>query len=175
MDDLEQRVDRMLDSQEEFDPALIHEILALPPDDPAAQRIRAKLLDAVGDQAPSPPLNIEDYYRPGEELYTLRWPLMPTTLAMLTMPFDALDRKTQFFVLFQEWTKRELDATLALNTGDLEAARAIFEECRERAEQLEVAELEVRSYQGLASVYDKAGDRDSARRALDAARSVPER
>jgi hypothetical protein len=168
MSDLERRLDTMLAAQE-LDPALVQEIMALSPDDPVAARILAKLLTVVGEQGPSPALNIEDYYRPGVERYTLRWPLAPTTLAALPVPFEELDHKTQFYVLFQEWTRRELEGNVARNAGDLAGARAIFEECLERAEQLDVAELKARSYEGLMSVAEREGDPDAARRALEAA------
>jgi hypothetical protein len=168
MDDLEGRLDRMLDSQE-LDPALVQELMALPPDYPGLDRIIAKLGAIVGDQPASPPMNIEDYYRPGEEGYTLRWPLAPPTLAALPMPFEALDRKTQFYVLFQEWTRCELEANTTRNAGDLGGAQTLFEQCLARAQQLDVAELRGRSHEGLASVYEMSNDRDAARRELQAA------
>ncbi len=168
MDDLERRLERMLESQE-IDESLLQEIMTLSPSDPAAARILARLQEAGADQGPSPMLNIEDYYRPGEGLYTLQWPLAPTTLAALPIPFDALDHKTQFFVLFQEWTRREFDATAALNAGGVDEARAIFEECLARADQLDVGELRARSYEGLYNVFGKSGDAGAAREALEAA------
>jgi hypothetical protein len=168
VDDLEGRLDRMLESQE-LDPGLVQELMALPPDHPGFERILAKLGAIVGDQPVSPAMNIEDYYRPGDEGYTLRWPLAAPTLAVMPMPFEALDRKTQFYVLFQEWTRRELEANTARNAGDLDGAQAAFAECLARAEQLDVAELMARSHEGLASVHEKANDRDAARRELEAA------
>ena len=168
MDDLERRLEAMLASQE-IDPSLMQEILALPPDDPATVRILAKLTEAVGDQGPSPVLNIEEYYRPAEGLYSLIWPLAPTTAAVLPVPFESLDRKTQFFVLFQEWTRRESEASMALVSGDPDGAAAGFEECLARADQLDVAELRARSYDGLRRVAEVRGDRDAAQQALSAA------
>jgi hypothetical protein len=169
MDDLEVRLEQMLASREEVDPDLIQAIMALPPGDPATDRILARLMEFVGDQPASPVMNIEDYYVPGDELFTLQWPLAPQTLAVLVMPFDALDRKTQFYVLFQEWTRRDLEANTARNTGDLDAAKTGFEECLARAEQLDVAELRARSYEGLGSVLDMQGDRKRSREMLEAA------
>lgn len=164
MDDLERRVERMLEDQtQEVDPELIQELMALPPDYPGLDRIIAKLTASASDQPASPPLNIDDFYRPGEERYTLRWPLAPSTLALLSMPFEALDHKTQFYVLFQDWTRVELEATMARNGGDRERARTLFEECLARAEQLDVQELKARSHENLASVYEMAGDRQAAR------------
>jgi hypothetical protein len=164
MDDLERRLDRMLeDPTQEIDPGLIQELMALPPGYPGLDRIIAKLSAAGGDQPASPPLNIDDFYRPGQERYTLRWPLAPSTLAFLTMPFEALDHKTQFYVLFQEWTRVENEATMARIRGDIGRARALFEECLARAEQLDVAELRARSHENLASVYEMAGDPQAAR------------
>jgi hypothetical protein len=169
MDDLERRIDRMLESRE-VDGALIDEILTLPPDTPGLYQILEKL-QAI---ASKPALDIEDYYRPGTELYTLQWPLAPPTAAMLPVPFEELDRKSQFFVLFQEWTRRELEATTACNSGALADARTSFEECLERAEQLDVAELRARSHEGLASVYEMTDDRAGARRELEAAMAARE-
>jgi hypothetical protein len=170
MSELERRVEAMLASQE-IDPSLVQEVLALPPDDPEAERILAKLLEAVGDQGPSPLMNIEDYYRPGDATYDLIWPLAPSTAAVLTFPFEALDRKTQFFVLFQEWTRREAEGSVATVSGDPDGAKAIFEECLARADQLDVAELRARSYDGLRRVAEVIGDREAARQALAAAMS----
>jgi hypothetical protein len=170
MSELERRVEAMIASQE-IDPSLVQEVLALPPDDPEAGRILAKLLEAVGDQGPSPLMNIEDYYRPGDGTYDLIWPLAPSTAAVLTFPFEALDRKTQFFVLFQEWTRREAEGSVATVSGDPDGAKAIFEECLARADQLDVAELRARSYDGLRRVAEVKGDREAARQALAAAMS----
>ncbi len=161
MDGLEERLERMLESNE-VDQNVIDEIMSLPPDDPRVERIAARLAEFGAMEGPSQPLIIEDYYRPDGALFELRWPLSPTTQAALPFPFEALDRKTQFFVLFGEWTRRELEANMARDAGDLPAAHAVFEECLARADQLDVAELRVRSYKGLASVAEKAGDRDSA-------------
>ena len=168
MDDLEDRLDRMLASQE-LDPSLMEELMALPPDYPGLDRILAKLSAVVGDQPASPPLDIDAFYQPGAMPYALHWPLAPPTLAVLPMGFEALDHKTQFYVLFQEWTRRELEANTARNAGDLAAAQAIFEECLARAEQLDVAELKARSHEGLAGVYEMVNDRDAARREFQAA------
>jgi hypothetical protein len=173
MDDLESRLERMLDAQE-VDESLVQEILALSPTDPEAERILKKLEGAVGNQGPSPVMNIEDYYRPGDDLYTLLWPLSPATTAVLLMPFEALDRKTQFFVLFQEWTRREAEASVAMVSGDPDGARAVFEECLARADQLDVDELRARSYDGLRRIAELKGDRAAARQALAAAMSARE-
>jgi hypothetical protein len=178
MDDLEARLDRVLESGdpaqglealEQRDPGLIDEIIALSPDYPGLASILAKLNAFVGDQAATPTLDVEDFYRPGVTPYALHWPLAPPTLAVLPMGFEALDHKTQFYVLFQEWTRRELEANQALNVGDLTTAQAVFEECLARAEQLDVAELRARSHEGLATVYDKVNDRNAARREFEAA------
>lgn len=168
MDDLERRLDSMLASQE-LDPGLLDELMALPPGYPGIDRILAKLNAAIGDQPASPPMDIESFYRPGTQPYVLSWPLAPATQAVLPMPFEALDHKTQFYVLFQEWTRRELEGNTARNGGDLDGARTIFEECLARADQLDVAELRARSHEGLAGVYEKLDERDAARRELHAA------
>jgi hypothetical protein len=174
MDDLEQRIDQILGSgelnAERLDElmALAPEIMALPPGHPGRDQILAKLTAITGDQPAAPQMNIEDYYRPGVLPYTQHWPLAPPTLAAMPMPFEALDRKTQFYVLFQEWTRRELDASMARDSGDPRSAVPIFEECLARADQLDVAELRARSHAGLASVYEMLEDRQAARRELQA-------
>lgn len=110
-------------------------------------------------------LNISDHYRPGEGLYQLRWPL---GLA-LPLPFDQLDRPTQFSVLFGEWTRREMEAQYAMSQGDNTGAQAIFEECLARAQQIQVPELVARSHEGLAGVASKTNQRAVERRHLQLA------
>jgi hypothetical protein len=171
VDGLEERLERMLESKE-YDQALVDEIMSLPPGDPRVDRVLAKLGEFGLSDAPAPAMDIGAHYRPGEGLYELRWPLSQMTLLALPFPFEALDRKTQFFVLFQEWTRRELDATSAEGAGEHGTALAIFEECLARAEQLDVSDLKVRSYRGLASVATKMRDLDGADRWLAAAEDV---
>jgi hypothetical protein len=131
--------------------------LAVMARDPARQgEFAAKLQELGGGTGPSPPLNIEDYYREGDGKFELRWPLHPSI--PLPLPFDELDRKTQFFVLFGEWTRREFEGMSALNSGDNYGARAIFEECLDRAQSIDVAELVARSYEDLMRVAEKEGD-----------------
>jgi hypothetical protein len=106
-----------------------------------------------------PPLIIADFYREDTKPYKSRWPIA----ASLPMPFSQLDRKTQFFVLFQEWTRREMEGAMMLNSGELAEATSTFDECLERAQQIEVGELIARSYEDLGKVADKAGDRAAGR------------
>jgi hypothetical protein len=133
--------------------------------DEAIAQLKAIGADQVGSGAP---LNIADYYKPGPGRYELRWPLG----ANLPISFDELDRQTQFFVLFQEWTRRELEGMMLLNSGDLNGAEAVFEECLERARQIDVAELEARSYEGFMRLAQRRGDRNAElawmRKAADA-------
>ena len=135
--------------------------------DPAMlDHILAELKAAGADQAgPSPPLNIEDYYREGDDDYDLLWPLQTP----LPCAFEDLDRKTRFFVLFQEWSRRELEGMTMLNSGRTAEAAAIFEECISRARQLNVNELVARSCEDLMRVADRTGDREAARRYSQAA------
>ena len=136
-------------------------------EDPAVlNQILAQLKGAEADQGgPSPPLNIADYYREGNEQFELLWPLRVS----LPMPFEQLDRKTRFFVLFQEWTRRELEGITSLNDGQADEAASVFEECLARARQLNVNELVARSYEGLKRVADKNGDPKAARNYSQAA------
>ena len=124
-----------------------------------AQVNPTNLLKGIGaDQAGSgPPLNIADYYKPGPGQYVLGWQLGLNS--PLPLPFDQLDRKTQFFVLFQEWTRRELEGMTLLNSGDVDGAESVFKECLERAQQLDVRELEARCYEGFMRVAQRRGSR----------------
>jgi hypothetical protein len=125
--------------------------------DPARQgELLARLQELGGAAGPSPPLNIEDYYREGTEGFELRWPLHPSL--PLANAFGDLDRKTQFFVLFGEWSRREFEGMSALNRGDVDGAQEIFEECLDRATSLDVPELVARSYEGLMRVAQKRSD-----------------
>jgi hypothetical protein len=188
MNDLPGRLARMLDSGEE-DPSVLQELRTLDmrdddvdgvltvlqglsPAHPLFEPVITALQEAQGNEAPRPMLNIDDFYRPGDESYELRWPLAPATAAVMPFPWETLDRKTQFFVLFQEWTRRELEATTARNMGDLDGARAAFEECLERADQLDVNELRARSYEDLAAVAADEDDEAAADRWLDAAEAA---
>src|SRR5438552_1826035 len=87
--------------------------------------------DEIGS---GPPLNIKDFYREKPGKFDLQWPLNPSL--SLPVPFDELDRKTQFFVLFGEWTRREFEGMMALNSGELGRAEEIFQECLQRAGQI---------------------------------------
>ena len=113
----------------------------------------------TGEMGCGRPLHIEDFYRDGIKKFTLRWPIgVP-----LPMTFEQLDRKTQFFVLFQEWTRREMEGMMALNGGQIDDAKQTFNECLQRAQQIQVEELVARTYEDLGKVADKAGDRAAAR------------
>jgi hypothetical protein len=121
--------------------------------DAALAQLKAIGADQVGSGAP---LNIPDYYKADTGKYEQRWQLGPNV--PLPMPFDELDRKTQFFVLFQEWTRRELEGMMFLSSGDVKDAEAVFKECLERARQIDVRELEARSYEGFMRIAQKQGD-----------------
>jgi hypothetical protein len=124
----------------------------------------------ASDMGSGPPLNIADYYRDGPAMYELRWPIDPSL--SLAVPFDRLDRKTQFFVLFSEWTQREMQGMAALNRGQVDGAEQTFQECLERAQQIDVAELQARSYEGLVCVAQQRGDRRAERQWNQAAREA---
>lgn len=125
---------------------------------PGGMDILFKELTALmGDQA-EPPLNIADFYREGDgSNYALRWPLSPANPLPAGLTFTDLDRKTQFFVLFAECQRREAEGMFALNRGDLAAAEAAFEECVERARQIDVGELGARGFENLARAAEKKG------------------
>ena len=120
--------------------------------------VKLRGLDQVGSEPLAP---IGDYYVEKPGLFDLRWPL-PDNLP-LPVPFASLDRKTQFFVLFGEWTRREMEGMEHLNRGDLVGATTTFDECLARAEQIDVAELRARSYEALMRVAQRAGQSAAAR------------
>jgi tetratricopeptide (TPR) repeat protein len=132
--------------------------------DPALlERVMGKLKDAGADQLGDRPLdNIADYYPGGDGLYEQLWPIATS----LPLPFDELDRPTQFHVLFGECRRRLLQASAARNGGRLDEAEAAFRECLERADQIEVPILKADAYEGLMTVAEKRGDREQARRYL---------
>ena len=163
------QLERMIDSlvhTGKLDPTMVQQLADLN-DEAAIDRVIAKFKALGADEGASPPLSIAEYYRPGTVKYQLQWPL-PATLP-LPVPFDQLDRETQFYVLFGEWSRRELEANQALFSGDTAGAQTIFSECLARAEQLDVGELQARSYEGFVRVAQKRGDRHAERQWLDAA------
>lgn len=120
--------------------------------------------DKVGSGAP---LDAADYYVEGTEPFRLRFDLhLPVPLPI---PFEDLDRKTQFYVLFTEWSRRELEGMMALNSGDVALAASIFQECAERATELDVDELLARSYEGQMRCAQRRNDAAEERRWLRAA------
>jgi hypothetical protein len=61
-------------------------------------------------------------------------------------------------VLFQEWSRRELEGLVALTNGDTGVAEGVFLECVDRANQIAVRELAARSYEDLIRVAERRGD-----------------
>src|SRR5262245_14742749 len=86
--------------------------------DPAQRErlVSGMLALGLGEIAGEPLRPIGDYYieKPGS--FELRWPL---PAGLIPFPFGSLDRKTQFIVLFQEWTRRELDGNQVLAAGNV--------------------------------------------------------
>jgi hypothetical protein len=130
---------------------LVDILAALPPRD------RREVERAFGVQVPE----VDDFYeeRPGR--FELRWPLRASDPRPLA--FEDLDRRTQFSILFAEWRVRQVEAQAALARGEVSEAEAIFGECLERADQLEVDELVVWACEGLLQVAEKRGDLDARR------------
>jgi hypothetical protein len=141
--------------------------------DPAVlERLVGKLKALGGEAAGDRPLDdIADYYRQGTQPYELLWPLAQK----LPMPFDELDRATQFHVLFGECRRRLTEAASLRNGGRLEQADAAYNECLQRADQLEVPILKSDAYQGLLSVAQMRGDRAAAKRYMQLAQREHER
>jgi hypothetical protein len=130
-----------------------------------ADEVMEALKAAGAIDAGNRPMVIEDHYVDGPEPYTLRWPIQ----FPLPMPFDKLPRKTQFSVLFGEWSRCEMEATYAMGEGRNDVARAGFDECLDRARQIAVPELVARSHEGLARLAAKLNDRALERQQLKAA------
>lgn len=120
-----------------------------------ADEVMAMLNDMGANEGGRAVLNINDHYRSGTQLYELRWPVA----FPLPVPFEELDRPTQFSVLFGDWSRREAEASYTRNQGDNTSAQFIFEECLARAQQIEVPELIARSYEGLATVAARLNQR----------------
>lgn len=116
------------------------------------------------------PLNAADYYVDGAEKFRLMYELQ---LPMqLPVPFEDLDRKTQFCVLFMEWSRRELEGMMVLNSGDVALADSVFQECENRAKQLGVVELLARSYEGRMRCAQRLNNPTEERKWLRAAHNL---
>lgn len=156
--DIQQLLEKLIESGQ-GGPQIIQKMQDSLGDPQAMEEIYQTLKQFAGPELEEP-LQIKDYYhhRDGSK-FTLIWPLSPA----MPMPvsFEDLDRKTQFFVLFGEWQRRETEGMMELSSGRLEAAEETFEECLQRAEQIEVTELEARSYEGLMRAAQKRNDREA--------------
>ena len=111
-------------------------------------------------------------YRPGTEKFTQKWPFDPRM--PMFIPFDQMDRETQFYTLSAAWSGRRAEGWAALHTGKLDEAEAIFQECLGRAEQMDVQILRSQSFRCLAEVAKQRGDRVAERKWLSAARKAHE-
>jgi len=157
--DLEKLIEELI-KEGQVPPELLQQIQEAMNDPSKLDEVLSVLKGLGADQMGSgPPLDIAAYYREGKKPYALRWKLG----APLPMPFEQLDRKTQFFVLFQEWTRREMEGMMALQSGRVDDAGEIFRECLKRAQQIDVGELVARTYDDLAKIADRLGDRTAGR------------
>lgn len=154
------------------DPDLLDRLARL--NDPGAMDEALSILKKLGGPELEAPLNAEDYYQEGDgSRFELLWPLGPDNpIHRRDISFSELDRKTQFYVLFGDWSYWEAKGMLELSGGDLDGAERIFEECLARAEQIAVAELQARSYEGMMRVAQKRGDQDAALKFSRKAQSV---
>jgi hypothetical protein len=136
------------------------------------EEVMAILEAAGGKEGGDEVLNIQEHYRPGDgRLFQLRWPIeFP-----LPLPFEELDRPTQFSVLWGEYSRRMLEGSHAVLEGDAGQARAIYAECLERAQQLDVPELIARSHEGMARAAAKGNQRSEERKHLKLAVAARQR
>ena len=136
------------------------------------EEVMAILEAAGGKEGGDEVLNIQEHYRPGDgRLFQLRWPIeFP-----LPLPFEELDRPTQFSVLWGEYSRRMLEGSHAVLEGDAGHARAIYAECLERAQQLDVPELIARSHEGMARAAAKGNQRSEERKHLKLAVAARQR
>jgi tetratricopeptide (TPR) repeat protein len=118
---------------------------------------RQDLMTAFGVRPP----RFEDYYEEKPGRFELRWPLLARS--PLPRPFDDLDRRTQFALLFGDWWTRAREVQDALTRGDVAEAESICAECVERALQLDVGALLALSFEGHLQVAEKRGDLDARR------------
>jgi hypothetical protein len=167
--DIEQLLQQLVQSGK-VPPALMDALIEAQNDPAKFGPLMEKLTALAGPSAPAP-LNIEDYYQEKDgRTFDLRWPLSGgNPLTVQGIPFTSLDRKTQFFTLFAEWSRRETDGMMLMNDADLAGAEAVFREGIERARQIDVAELAARSYENLARVAERRSDQASVRAHLEAA------
>jgi hypothetical protein len=162
---------RALPDRPDMDQELLALLASFRDDPDAVERINGWLRDIGGTEVGyGEPLDIRAFYKPGDEKFELRWPLAVTI--PFGMSWDDLDRETQFHVLFAEWSRRGMEAANALLAGTLEEAERAYDECLERADQLEVGELSARALDGLRSIAGRRNDAAAERRWLLAAAAV---
>ena len=167
---IEKMIKDMINSGK-IDPDMMNQLRQIMNNPEQVEAVMEQLKAAQTDEMGSGELlKIEDFYKEGSEKFDLNWPLSP--YLNLPIPFPELDRKTQFFVLFQEWQQREAEGMMALNNGELDQADNIFQECIMRSEQIDVPELKARSFEGLMRLSQKQGDRTSEKKWLEKAMEV---
>ena len=159
---IEKMIKDIIDSGK-MDPNMMNQLRSIMNNPEQVEAVIEQLKAAGADEMGSgEPLKIEDFYKEGSEKFDLNLPLNP--YLDLPTPFPELDRKTQFYVLFNEWQTRETEGMMALNNGELDKAENIFQECITRSEQIDVPELKARSYEGLMRLAQKQGDRTSEKK-----------
>lgn len=160
IEDIKTQLESMVASGEV--PAEMIEIINAAIEDPSKMGDVVGTIEGMlgGHVAPEPPMDIEDYYREADgSLYELKWAIGEAhPLSRHEIGFFDLDRKTQFFVLFTEWQRRETEGMAQLLGGQVDAARDTFQECLARAEQIDVDELRARSYERLSRVEQQSGE-----------------
>jgi len=169
MDDIDSMLRRLIESGM-IPPELVQMLRKAQESPDLMNHLLEKLAPIVGSAAQDT-LDPESYYQDGDgSKFTTLWPLSNDNPVVIRgYRFDDLDRKTQFQVLFAEWSRRESDGLMALAAGDFEGAEATFRECVERGTQIQVAELRARSYEDLARVAERRGDQAGVLHWLDQA------
>ncbi|MEO5998089.1 MAG: hypothetical protein ABIN89_15195, partial [Chitinophagaceae bacterium] len=137
------------------------------------QRVYKEMLNYAGNEiGVQKRLEWKEYYVDTYEEFEQLYPLSPGSEDLLKnneFTFSQLDRQTQFCVLFSDWIYDEFQGNMALGNNRLEEAKRLFEDCFNRAIQLNINILKARSVVGLLGIAEKQGDRPAQRKFIEEA------
>jgi hypothetical protein len=153
---------------------LSEELDELMQDGDTRQRVYNEMLNlTVNDIGIYKPLEWKEYYVETSEGLQQLYSLSPSQEELLKshdLTFGELDGQTQFCVLFTDWIYYEFQGNMALSNNQLEEAKYLFEDCFNRAIQLNINILKARSIVGLLGIAEKRGDRAAQREYIEEAR-----